>query len=308
MNWLVSCVPAADEQYAHQTHVQDISDQEFAAACRPAEFKWYHRVFQVGCFIVFLGPVRVIAFGILGGLCTLLVVWIRMVAGFLGLHPDVCRDVCAHIARLSFRLFLFGLGNVWIRSRGDVDRSARFVIANHISVLDAFVVAVLRPVTTAVDKRWRGNFLLRTFFDNANPVYVARGNGNTKEIVDRADDWTQFPVLLFPEEAQTNGNVMLRFHRKAFVTPYKVQPMIIRYWLLFVPKGWNTVVLGDLWRLLAIPLFVIDVDCLQSIAMEVEGKADIKTFAQNAQILLANSLKVKAVSRISDEMRSGGNR
>jgi hypothetical protein len=83
-------------------------------------------------------------------------------------------------------------------------------------------------------------------------------------------------VLLFPEEAKTNGDVMLRFHRKAFVTPYKVQPMVIRFWLLLVPKGSNTVVSGDLWRLLAIPLFVIGVDCLQSIAMEVESKADIR--------------------------------
>jgi 1-acyl-sn-glycerol-3-phosphate acyltransferase len=304
MKWFATCIPPADEQYTHQTQLHNISGQEFAAACKPPEFKKYHRVFQVACFIVFLGPVRVVAFGILGALCALLVVWIRLVVAFLGFHPDACKGFCANIARLSFRLFLFSLGNVWIRARGDFERSARFIIANHISILDAFVIAILRPVTTEIDKRWSRSFLLRTFLDNANPVYVAHGDGNTKEIVDRADDGGRFPVLLFPEEAQTNGDVMLRFHRKAFVTPYKVQPVVIRYWLFLVPKGWNTVVSGDLWRLLAVPFFVIDVDFLQSIAMEVEGKAGIKTFTQNAQIMLANYLKVKAVSRTSDEMAS----
>jgi 1-acyl-sn-glycerol-3-phosphate acyltransferase len=139
-------------------------------------------------------------------------------------------------------LLFFSIGNVWFRVSGKIDYSARFVISHHVSILDGFAICALRNVTAVIDKRWAKDLFWGTFFDNANPLYVGQRHcGNTKGIIDRADDSSQFPVLLFPEEAQTNGDVLLKFHKTAFLTPYKVQPMLIRYWMWLVPRGWNTI-------------------------------------------------------------------
>jgi 1-acyl-sn-glycerol-3-phosphate acyltransferase len=304
-----SCVPVIDEQYTHQAKLQDLSDEEFAKQCKQIEFKWYHRLFQIACFIVFLGPLRLLIFGISGAFCIFLVIFIRLSLRYLGIHPDLCRSLCTEIARLGFRLFFLSIGNVWIRVNGKMDHSVRFVIGNHLTILDGFLIATLRNVTIVLQKKWVSNFLSRTFFDTTHPVYIGhRHRGNTKEIIDRADDTSEPPVMIFPEGTSTNGEILLQFHRTAFLTPYKVQPMLIRYWMPFVPKGWNTIAyvrqsaLSYIWQLISMPLFIIEVDCLQPIAMEVEGKADIDTFTRNAQIIVANHLKIKAVSRTSEQV------
>jgi 1-acyl-sn-glycerol-3-phosphate acyltransferase len=304
-----SCVPVIDEQYTHQARLLDLTDEEFAKQCRQIQFKWYHRLYQILCFILFLGPIRLLIFGFASAFCVFLVVFIRLSLRYLGFHPDLCRSLCTEIARLGFRLFFLAIGNVWIKVTGKIDFSARFVIGNHVSILDGFVIAILRNVTTVIQKNWTSNFLVRTFFDTMHPVYIGhRHRGNTKEIIDKADDTSEPPVMIFPEEVSTNGEILLRFHPTAFLTPYKVQPMLIRYWMPFVPKGWNTIAMvrqsvgSYLWQLVSMPLFVVEVDCLQSIAMEVEGKADIETFTRNAQIIVANHLKIKAVSRSSEQV------
>lgn len=79
--------------------------------------------------------------------------------------------------------------------------------------------------------------------------------------------------------------------------------MLIRYSLPIVPPGWNTVSYTSqsyyeyIWQLISLPFCIIYVDAIQSISMEAEGKADIDTFTTNAQIIFANHLKTKAISR-----------
>jgi hypothetical protein len=309
MSRWASCIPAIDDQCAHQTALRELSDAEFASLSKPAQPKWSRRLLQLALFLVSLGPLRLLVFGVSGAFCVFLVIFIRLSIRYLGLAPDLCRPLCTEIARLGLRLFFLAVGNVWIAVRGKIDASARFVIGNHVSILDGFAIAILRNVTTVIQKEWVSNSLVRTFVDTINPIYVEhRHHGNAKEVIDRADDASEPPVMLFPEEATTNGQILLRFHKTPFLTPYKVQPMLIRYWLPLIPKGWNPLAtvqqgrLGSLWQLISMPLFVIEVECLPSIAMEVEGKADIDTFTRNAQIIMANHLKVRAVSRSSENI------
>jgi 1-acyl-sn-glycerol-3-phosphate acyltransferase len=183
------------------------------------------------------------------------------------------------------------------------------VIGNHVSILDGITIAIVRDVTTVMPKAWVNNWMVREFFDVMHPVYINRRHvGNTDEIIKKADDLSERPVMIFPEEATTNGEILLQFHTGAFITPYRVQPMLIRYWMLFVPKKWNTVAsvgqspMSYLWQLISMPLFVIEVECLHSISMEIEGKAEIQRFTRNAQIVIANHLKVKAVSMSSEDV------
>jgi hypothetical protein len=128
-----SCVPLSDEQCTHQTKLQDLGDDEFAKLCKPVEFKWYHRLFQFACFILFLGPLRLLIYGFAGIFCTFLVIFICLSIRYLGFHPDVCRTLCVEIARLSLRLFLLSIGHIWIQTNGTIDHSARIFIGNHVS-------------------------------------------------------------------------------------------------------------------------------------------------------------------------------
>ena len=50
------------------------------------------------------------------------------------------------------------------------------------------------------------------------------------------------------------------------------------------------------------PFSVISVDLLPPICMQDEGKGDIDTFTEKAQLIMANHMKVKAVTRSSDEI------
>jgi 1-acyl-sn-glycerol-3-phosphate acyltransferase len=307
---LSTVIPNPDEQYTHQVKPLDLTDDEFAVAFSPIRFKWWHRLYQIFCFILFLGPFRLLIFGLLGGLCMFLVVLIRTIVRYLGFRPDSVKFLCADIARIGFRLLFFGLGNIFVRLQGKLDPDARFIISNHFTVLDPFAILLVQNFTPTIKKQWLWSSFIKIFLDNANPIYVDHEDASAKEIADQADDSSQFPVLLFPEGARTNGDLLLKFHRSAFITPYRVQPLLIRYRLFFVPNGWNTVTSvqqsfwSALWQVMCIPFFVIEIDALHSISMEVEGKADIGTFMKNAQVLLANHLKIKAVSHSSEDVKA----
>ena len=310
MEKIASCVPTIDERYNHQAKLQDITDAEFDSIFQPPTFTFGQRLYQIFCFLLFLGPIRVVVCGFAFCVCMFLIIVTRVILRYLGFHPDTGKSFCCQLAKIGFRLLFIAFGNVWIKVDGKIDSEARFVISNHVTVIDAMVIFMLRNVTCVVKKHWARTFVMKTLLEIINPIYVEhRHTGRAKEIIDRADDESAFPVLLFPEVCPTNGDVLLQFHKTAFLTPYKVQPMLIRYWMPFVPKGWNTMAcvnqsaISYVWQLISMPLVIVSVDVLQSISMEAEGKADIDTFTKNAQILLANHLKIRAISRSSEESK-----
>lgn len=301
-----SVVPAIHEEFSHQTKLSDVTDDEFENIISPPKFKWTHRLYQVFCFLIFLGPIRLIV-GILGFLTCMLIVYLTSVGiSFLGLYPHhyIINSFCIQLVRIGFRFLFFAFGTIWINVNGKIDREARFVISNHVSLLDCFLILIIRNVTLVINKSFISNSFLRTLCDSFDPVYVSKvSSGAQKQIIEIADDNDKYPVLLFPEGTTTNGEALLQFQKQAFLTPYKVQPMLIRYSLPLVPPGWNTVIYtkqsisGFIWQLISLPFCIIHVDAIQSISMEAEGKADIDTFTMNAQIIFANHLKTKAISR-----------
>ncbi|OHS98870.1 Acyltransferase family protein [Tritrichomonas foetus] len=306
---IVTVVPSIHEEFSHQTKLSDVTDEEFRDYIAPPKFSFHHRLYQILCFFIFLGPIRLLV-GLIGFSFSLLIVYIiRVLIKVLGVYPDAGKSICVQILRIGFRILFFSFGAVWINVNGKIDPEARFVISNHVSLLDSYVILILRSVTFVIKKDYAKNNFLHTIFEIFDPLYVEKVNsGAQKGIIDSADDTSRYPVLLFPEATTTNGEALLQFQKGAFLTPYKVQPMLIRYSMLFVPKGWNTVsytnqsLLEFFWQLLCIPACIINVDSIQSISMEAEGKADIDTFTVNAQIIFANHLKTKAISRSKSDI------
>lgn len=308
MNRFYSCLPSIHDDCGHQTSTTDITDEEFKELMSPVKFKWYHRLYQILCFFLFLGPIRFIISTTLFLFLMAVVYLIRIAIHSLGLHPDVGKELCISIARGAFRVLLFGFGVFWIKLNGKIDKEARYIISNYNSVIDPFVILIFRDITVVIKKELSRIRILKPILENVDPIYVDRyaSKSASKQIIDRADDKTRFPVLFFPELTPNNGEAILKFHQNTFLTPYKVQPILTRYWTLG-PKGFNTYSstnrkIGEiLWNFISTAPTIISIDALPSISMESEGKADIKTFTLNAQLIIANHLKVKAVSRAFDE-------
>lgn len=301
-----SFIPSVHEEFSHQTKLSDVTDEEFENIVSPPNFKWTHRLYQFLCFILFLGPIRLVVGVLCFSFCMLIVYIISAGINFLGLYPHhkVINSFCVQIIRIGFRFLFFAFGVIWIQVNGKLDNEARFVISNHVSLIDMFVILILRNVTFVISKDFASNSFIKTICNSFEPVYVSKlSSGAQKQIIDSADDNDRYPVLLFPEGTTTNGEALLQFQKQAFLTPYKVQPMLIRYSLPIVPPGWNTVSYTSqsyyeyIWQLISLPFCIIYVDAIQSISMEAEGKADIDTFTTNAQIIFANHLKTKAISR-----------
>ena len=306
-----SVIPSVHEEYSHQTKLSDVTDEEFDNVFSQPKFKWSHRLYQFLCFILFLGPIRLLVGVICFSFCMIIVYFTRVGVKFLGLYPHnkVIDAFCVQIIRIGFRFLFFAFGVIWIQVNGKIDNEARFVISNHVSLIDLLAILILRNVTFVISKDFPSNSFFRTVCNSFEPFYVSKlSSGVQKQIIDNADDNDKYPVLLFPEGTTTNGEALLQFQKQAFLTPYKVQPMLIRYSLPLVPPGWNTVsytnqsILGYIWQLISLLFCIIYVDAIQSISMEAEGKADIDTFTTNAQIIFANHLKTKAISRSKDDI------
>lgn len=309
MDLLLSSAPSRLPDMDHQTSASDIDDEEFDRAWKERKFTWYHRLFQVICFIVFLGPFRIV-FGVLSCIISMsIIILFRIFLHKIG-KPDKYKKFCIRIARFGFRSLFFGFGHLHIRMKGDFDPEARVIISNHTHLIDPFVIVCMRFVTVVMKKEIANHAAYRYICECVDPVYVDRkvSTGASKLIVDHANDPKLDPVLIFPEGTITNGDCMLKFHRSAFLTHHKVQPMTIRYWQPLVPHGWNSYAwttvstLEYIWQLLCMPWNIITVEALPPMTLDVDGEGDVEKFALKAQLAMANSLQIKAVTRSSDEI------
>jgi 1-acyl-sn-glycerol-3-phosphate acyltransferase len=312
MRYFSSSVPSIDDSMGNQTDLSDISDDEFKSQVTELRFKWYHRVFQVICFFVFLGPIRlVVGFAVWFFFTTLMFI-LRYTQERLGCRVETGRTLGLWLWWIGVRfLFLIG-GNIWIVRNGRFDPRARFVVANHNTAIDGFVLATVGNYRGTGKYEYRRIALMRILFDLSQTITVNRSepSGASAKFEAAADDLSNpLPLGVFAEATMTNGDILLRFHTGAFLTNHPVQPVAIRYWQPFVPKGWNSWAylthypLRYVWCLLSMPLNIITCDVLPMVT-KAPGETP-HDFAKRTQLIVANHLKVKAVTRSSHDLFRG---
>lgn len=306
---LYTTVPPIDESCTNQTELSSITDEEFQTLFKPNSYKWYHRVYQAICFFVFLGPLRIIIPLFLFLLFMVFVVLGRLVLHYLGLGNRY-KHVFLKIAVLGFRFLLYSFGHLYIKVNGKIDPEARIIISNHLGFADPFAIEAIVNTSSVMKIELSRNPVFSLIYENCDPIYVDRSKstGVTHYIIERANDTTKAPILIFPEAVTTNANYMMKFHRGAFVTDKKVQPICLRYYQLFVPKGWNTYawpepdMLSHILRLLTMPFSWITIDVLPTMTLKDDANGNVDEFALKAQLIMANHLKLKAINRSSDEI------
>ena len=305
--YLLSTLPQSSEEQIHQTELQELPEAEFFNLIKKQSYTFLQRLYQLICFFLFLGPIRFvvgITFSFFG---FFFITILRVLFQFMGFPPDYGQSFCYLILRFSIRILLFSFGIVWIQNKGTIDNSenVRFIISNHISFLDIFIIAYIRAISPVIKIDTEHLKFLNPILDTTNSILTShsRSDGIKKKIIDHADDFKRYPVFIFPEDTTTNGNALLRFRSNAFSTPYKVQPMAIRYLMFLVPHGWNTYCwnyytnfFDYIYCMLSIPFSIVTVDSLESLSMDKDGKSEISRFTTVAQKVLANHLKIQAVS------------
>lgn len=303
----MSCNPEYDATLPEQKNLSHISDEEIIASHNGYPSKWYHILYQVVCFIVFLGPIRLILSLIIIVDTLLFIASVRLTLNFLG-FPEAGKQFLVSIGRISLRLFLFTCGVMYIDVQGKIDYDARFVISNHVGFPDFCLAFLVRNLSVVLKKEFGDVPMIRPVIDNVNPIYVDRSAscGQSQLVINQANDPAKNPVLIFPEGTICSGDFLLKFHRSAFLTNKKVQPMIMKYNMPLVPKRWNSFHWTEIsfiqyyWQLMSMPPSYATIELVPSITLDNEGKGDIEYFAKYAQLLFANKLKIKAIDGSSD--------
>ncbi|KAL7975864.1 hypothetical protein Chor_011779 [Crotalus horridus] len=221
------------------------------------------------------------------GLCLLLV---RL---FVGLHVFLvsCALPDGAPRRFLVRALCSVLGLFVWQSRPRRARLPRALVANHVTPFDHNVLALLASCRAPVLSGGAAGFVCwsRGFLEVA-------GAGSRVELLESLKGYCSQganpPLLLFPEEATTNGRVgLLRFSSWPFSIVDTVQPLALRVWRPFVAASvagasWVTELLWTFF----VPVTVYQVRWLPSVCRQAEETRE--EFALRVQELLALELGV----------------
>lgn len=308
MSLLKTSVPCGKKEFQNQTVAVSISESEFSEFSKPFHYSLCAVIHQIICFILFLGPIRILLCAFLLAFSYILLVFMHALFRMLQLPQRVGRSILFSIARFGVRSSLFCLGIVYIGTNQYFDEASRFAISNHVCLLDLLVLSLFHDYTYVADSKLKKIKLLKILLDILDPVYLNGKNrqNRIKIVCDAADDSNRPTILIFPEGFKSNAcsDVLVKFDKTAFVTPYKIQPITISYTMFGVMNNQiNTYAyrfsehyLSYLWRLFAMPPSVVHLRYLSSISMDRDGKSDIKTFVNNSQLLLGNQMGIRCVN------------
>lgn len=299
-----SSVPSKSKEFQHQLQIDSVNDEQFESLGRPLRYSARQILYQTICFFIFLGPLRLLFNVIVFVFVSTAIICVRWLVRTLHLPASTGRATCISFARFGIRSVMFGFGIFYVKTDGNVDQLSRFVIANHVGLLDAFLIFIFRDFTFPIDAKYSLIGPLNLLIDFVDPIYV-EGRRSKEKVLAAVDDFSTPPVLIFPEGLGSRGcgDVLLKFDRTAFSTPYRVQPVTIGYHMFGVPKDWNTFAyrgeytLSTIWRLISMPPAALSLHFLPAMSMEQDGKSDIEMFMSIAQLTMANYIGIKAIDR-----------
>lgn len=305
-----SCVPADHPEYHNQADLMDISDEEFDSQWKNHHYEWYHRVYQVICFFLFLGPIRLVV--CIGGffLMNLFVAVGRYIQLKLtNNNHNIMKKFFYNCLYVSIKFVSMAFGTLRIRIHGSIDPESRVLISNHTAFHDPFIVSFAVHCSIVCKYELSQIWLMRYMIDCLDPIYVRRDKsvGQAQLVLERANATDKLPVLIFPEGTLNAGDISLKYHKSAFLSDHKVQPVLVRYNQPLVPKGWNSFawVQNNLWEYcfmcLSMPFNFIDIYILEPMTMKENG-GNPEEFAKEAQLRVSNFFGVKATTRSSDEI------
>lgn len=313
VNIAKSTCPMKNKEYQNQTQIVDIDDEEFESLSSPNQFTTKQKFFQILTFCLFFGPFRLVFIFCVFIFTSLILVSFQILSQLLQMNRKWGKSFSLAVSRFGIRSILFLLGAIYIQVDGYCEPNSRFIVANHICMLDQFIIILFKNLTLPIDHKYRLFPLLPYLLESINTVYVDFGSlkSYSKKVVDIADNVIGCdPVLVFPEGKPCGkGRALMKFSNTAFSTPYKVQPVTLRYNMMCVPQGYNTFsyqnenIFYYFFRLLSIGPCTITISFLNYISMDKDAKCDVSKFSEVAQLTMANYIGIKAVNKSSENSK-----
>lgn len=306
-------IPSSQQSLKNQNSPTDVNDEFFQKLFEPPNFLPIHRIFQIVCFFIFLGPIKLVLSLISFFLLFFVINFLPFFKIFFSTNLGFKK--WAHsIVRHFIRLFLLCLGVLRIKIDGDIDHEVRFYVSNHLSILDYLIHFYNTPLTIikASDIYEAPNSfqsflsslqLERIFLGSTFDVFKLKPKkrGAAYQIAKCSSDPSFFPLLVFPEGYPTNGNAIAGFLSEYFETEYPYQPAAFQYNIFFTPRGFNSMYSGSIldfiFRILSAPFITCSITYLK--------KANTKNvaykpaeIAEICQIKIANELGALAVTKV----------
>jgi 1-acyl-sn-glycerol-3-phosphate acyltransferase len=207
--------------------------------------------------------------------------------------PEILRFPLQVLWYVACRVFLFLLGVVKINYHGTRDRSAKFLVSNHLCFFDRWLFWWLWP--SPVDKKEMyelpaGKAVLDVF--GGLIVDRSKSSGLTEYLLQNLSADDDRLIQIFPEATTTNGEYMLKFHLGAFLSPFPVQLTAIRYHLYGTNRHISNIsffqrTFKDWISFAGIPFLTVDVTFLESKTLGPEGAAK---FAEDSAFRIAEFL------------------
>lgn len=290
-----------DPKYSNQTEATHVTYEELLELRKLPKYTLKQKIIQVLYFLIFGIPkiIAVLFFLPIGPTLFMLLCFIWRTMG----RPQGFRKFIQRFYSVIARIFLFILGYHRVSYHGKIDPDARFIITNHVTFLDGwfFIPFCPRPLAKKELFSWP---LIGDMLDIYEGISVDRSkhSGVSKKLMENALDSSKPPATLAPEGATTSGEYMFKFHLGAFLSDLPVQPAAIRYTMYGTDRriAHLSFFHHSLWHLLiflGIPSIKADLTFMETMSLKTDGKEDPRTFANAAQLRIANFLGVKAIDQ-----------
>ena len=318
-----STVPKKSKEFQNQTEMSTITQEEYKKISEPFKYTTKSILFQVLCSILFLTPLRFLLSSILIFFLYFFIFVIRSFVNLFQISSATGRQLCLAISRCGIRIVLFCFGVSYIKIEGYFDERARFIIANHVGYLEPFILLLFHDLCYPMNASVYSSPIIKVLLECLDVIYLPSEpregeNQDTvrkkrrKLVMEAADDHTNPPLLIFPEglRSKTSGDVLMKFNQTAFMSPYYIQPVVIRFTMLGVPDGLNTYaykgesLFNYLCRLFTMPFSYLSINLLPPTAMGKSEGMEIEKFTDETQLTMANAIGIMAVNKAEREFLS----
>ena len=300
---LYSSIPRGSNNFKHQISCSDVNDDFLYQLFHLPHFIFIQKFYQFICFILFLAPIKIFL------VIISIVIWF-LISSCLKLFRSLFKTEIQfktrsyEITKNIVRMFLFSLGVLRIDISGKQLLDARFLVSNHLSLLDYFIYYSQIPVTFII-KSDSPNSYEKFFTQGIVDIFYLQSKKRrfpSEQLDDCAQDPSYFPILLFPEDVPTTGQAIAPFKKSAFYSECPPQPIALKYNLWFTPNGFNSLfwdgksIIGLIFRILAVPFMTVNITFLNPERIKSRTLKPTEK-AKSAQLQIANELGIIAISK-----------
>ena len=217
---IYSACPYRDPSNENQEKLTHISAEDLRAEMKYPPLTWPKKLFQIACFLIFLGPLRLLIAILDLIVCALVITTTRGIASLLGYNPDITRSFNYWFGKKGARLLAFCFGVTWIHVDGKIESDTRIVTSNHVSLLDPLIILCYKSLSCTAKKEFSTVPLVKDCIGVTDPIYIDRAKkcGAAEQIMEHAANPETYPVLIFPEGTRNDGEElsMLPFKEGSF--------------------------------------------------------------------------------------------